>query len=55
MKPYVYYNKTMRVVYTLSKVIIPYRSQLRGVKWYRNLAQLFVDICIYNACIAWKV
>jgi len=35
-------------------VLIPYAVQHRGVKWYRKLAELFIDICIYNSYILWK-
>ena len=39
---------------TLSRVFIPYSSQQRGIKWYRKIAELFVDICVYNSYILWK-
>lgn len=48
------YNQTMGGVDTLSRVLIPYSTQRRGIKWYRKLAELFVDICVYNAFISWK-
>lgn len=48
------YNKTMGGVDTLSRVLIPYSSQRKGIKWYRKLAELFLDICVYNAFIVYK-
>ena len=56
MKPDVIvdYNKTMGGVDTLSRVIIPYNSQRKGLKWYRKLAELFIEICSYNSFILWK-
>ena len=39
---------------TLSRVLNPYSTQRKGIKWYRKLAELFVDICIYNGFIVWK-
>ena len=40
------YNNTMGGVDTLSCVLIPYSSQRRGIKWYRKIEKLFVDICV---------
>lgn len=48
------YNKTMGGVDLVSRVLIPYTSQRRGIKWYRKLAELFLDICVYNSFILWK-
>ena len=48
------YNGTMGGVDTLSRVIIPYNSQRRGLKWYRKLAELFIEISCYNSFILWK-
>lgn len=48
------YNKSMGGVDTLSRVLIPYSCQRKGVKWYRKLAELFLDICIYNSFCIWK-
>jgi len=39
---------------TLSRVIIPFSVQRKGLKWYRKLAELFIDISVYNAYILWK-
>ena len=40
----------------LSRVIIPYNSQRSGgVKWYRKIAQLLIENCIYNSFIIWKM
>jgi len=56
MKPDVIrdYNKTMGGVDTLSRVINPYSIQKKGLKWYRKIGELFIDIAIYNAFIVWK-
>lgn len=48
------YNSSMGGVDTLSRVIKPYNSQRRGLKWYRKLAELFIEICCYNTFILWK-
>ena len=48
------YNRSMGGVDTLSRVIKPYSIQKRGLKWYRKIGELFIDIAIYNAFIIWK-
>ena len=48
------YNKSMGRVDTLSRVIKPYSIQKRGLKWYRKIGELFIDISMYNAFILWK-
>ena len=50
----VQYNKTMGGVDNLSRVLVPYALARKGVKWYRKLAELFIDFCIYNSFIMWK-
>ena len=35
-------------------VIDPYCVQRKTLKWYRKLAELFIDICVYNSYVAWK-
>ena len=47
------YNANMGGVDNLSRVIVPYCLQRKGVKWYRKIAELFVETCIYNAYIAY--
>ena len=42
------YNKTMGGVDLVSRVIIPYNSQRRRVKWYRKLAELFIEVSVYH-------
>ena len=39
---------------TLSRVINPYSIQLKGLKWYRKVAELFIDVSIYNAFVIWQ-
>ena len=39
---------------TLSRVIYPYSIQRKGLKWYRKVAELFIDINIYNSFVLWK-
>ena len=39
---------------TFSHVLILYSSQLQGTKWYHQIAELFVDICVYNSYILWE-
>ena len=55
-KPHVIidYNKTMGEVDLVSRVLIPYSSQRRGVNWYRKLAELYIDIAVYNSFIIYK-
>ena len=48
------YNSTMHGVDTLSRVIIPYTCQRRGVKWYRKLVESFLEICVYNFFCIWQ-
>ncbi|XP_066918855.1 piggyBac transposable element-derived protein 4-like [Clytia hemisphaerica] len=48
------YNSTMGGVDLLSRVVIPYSSQRRGVKWYRKLGELFIDIAMYNSYLVYK-
>ena len=38
----------------LSRVIISYNSQRRGLKWYRKLAELFFEVSVYNSYILWS-
>ena len=48
------YNKTMGGVDNLSRVLVPYALARKGIKWYRKLAELFIDFSIYNSFIIWK-
>ena len=48
------YKSTMGGVDTICRVIIPYNSQRRGLKWYRKLVELFIEICCYTSFILWK-
>ena len=47
------YNKTVGGVDLLSRVLIPYSTQRRGVKRYRKIGQLMLDISVYNSFIAY--
>ena len=38
----------------LSRVLIPYSCQMWGVKWYRKLAELLLDVNVYNSFISWS-
>ena len=38
----------------VGRVIIPYNSQRRGFKWYRKLAELFIELFVYNSFIISK-
>ena len=42
------------VVLTLSRVINPYSIQLKGLMWYRKVAELFIDIPVYNSLVIWQ-
>ena len=48
------YNVTMSGADLDSRVLIPHSSQRRGVKWYRKIAELHLDISVYNSFILWK-
>ena len=48
------YNKTVGGVDLLSQVLIPYFTQRRGVKRYRKIGQLMLDISVYNSFIAYQ-
>ena len=47
------YNVTIGGVNLVSRVFIPYRSQRHRVKWYRKIAELYLDILVYNSFILW--
>ena len=47
------YNVTIGGVNLVSRVLILYRSQRRRVKWYRKIAELYLDILVYNSFILW--
>ena len=38
----------------LSCVIIPYSIQRKGLKWYRKIGELFLELAIYNSYIVRK-
>ena len=38
----------------VGRVLISYSSQRQGVKWYRKLAELYIDIAVYNSFIIYK-
>ena len=48
------YNKSMGGVDNLSRVIVPYTLARKGVKWYRKIAEVFLDFTVYNAFIVYK-
>ena len=48
------YNQNMGGVDNLSKVIVPYCIHRKGVKWYRKIAELFLEIAKYNSYIVWR-
>ena len=50
----VYNNQNMGDGDLLSTVLISYSCQMQGVKWYRKLAELFLDVSLYNFFIAWS-
>ena len=56
MKPDVIieYNVTMGGVDNLCRVMDPYSCQRKTLKWYRKIAELFIDISIFNAYVVWK-
>ena len=46
------YNEIIRGVDLLSCVIVPYSIQQKGGnKWYRKIAELFVELSVYNAFV----
>ena len=48
------YNVMMGSVNLVSQVLILYSSQRCRVKWYRKIAELHLDISVYNCFILWK-
>ena len=38
----------------VSRVLIPYSSQRRGIKWYRKPAELHIDITVFNSFILYE-
>ena len=49
------YNENMGGVDLLSRVIVPYSIQQKGGnKWYRKIAELFIELSVYNAFFVWK-
>ena len=49
----VQYNKIMGGVDNLSRVIVPYCIQRKGLKWYSKIAELFLEIAVYNSYIVY--
>ena len=47
-------NFTMGCIDLVSQVLILYSSQRRGVKCYRKIAELYLDILVYDSFILWK-
>ena len=47
-------NKTMSGVDRLSRVLIPYSTQRRRVKWYRKIGELMSDISVYISFIVYQ-
>ena len=45
------YNKCID---NLSRVLNPYSCQRKTVKWYRKIAELFLDISVYNSFVVWR-
>ena len=48
------YNKTVGGVDLLSRVLIPYSTQQWGIKWYRKIGELMLDISVYNSFIVYQ-
>ena len=48
------YNKAIVGVDLLSRVLIPYFTQRRRVKWYKKIGKLILDILIYNSFIVYQ-
>ena len=48
------YNASMGGVDNLSRVLDPYSCQRKSLKWYRKLAKLFLDVCIFNSFVVWR-
>lgn len=48
------YNKSMGGVDNLSRLLVPYALARKGIKWYRKLAEVFIDFATYNSYIIWK-
>ena len=48
------YNSSMGGIDNLSKVLDPYSYQRKSLKWYRKIAELFLDVPIYNSFVVWR-
>ena len=48
------YNSSMGGVDNLSRVLDPYCCQRKSLKWYRKIAELFLDVSIYNSFVVWR-
>ena len=48
------YNSSMGGVDNLSRVLDPYSCQRKSLKWYRKIAELFLDVSIYNSFLVWR-
>ena len=48
------YNKTMGGIDLVSRVVIPYNLQTRRFKWPQKLAELFLELSVYNSFIIFK-
>lgn len=53
-KPDASYNKSIGGVDNLSRVIVLFALARKGVKWYRRIAEVFMDFSVFNAYIVWK-
>ena len=45
------YNKTMGAVDNVSALMHPYKSTRKGLKWFRKLFEVFLDMCVLNAYV----
>ena len=48
------YNSSMGGIDNLSRVLDPYSYQRKSLKWYRKIAELFLDVSIYNSFVVWR-
>lgn len=45
------YNQLMGAVDNVSALMHPYRISRKGLKWFRKLFEVFLDICVLNSYI----
>ena len=48
------YNRSVSGVDNLSRVIVPCAIAQKGLKWYHKLAEVSLELSLYNSYVIWK-